>query len=31
VRAAHSGIVGDYVLIVAGTALIRGVWAFTLT
>jgi multicomponent Na+:H+ antiporter subunit D len=32
VRAAHSGIVGDYVLwIVAGTALIGAVWAFTLT
>ena len=32
VRAAHSGIVGDYVLwIVAGTALIGAVWAFTLS
>ena len=32
VRAAHSGIVGDYLLwIVAGTVLIGGVWAFTLT
>jgi multicomponent Na+:H+ antiporter subunit D len=32
VRAAHSGIVGDYVLwIVAGTGLIGAVWAFTLT
>ena len=32
VHAAHSGIVGDYVLwIVAGTALIGAVWAFTLT
>jgi len=32
IRAAHSGIVGDYLLwIVAGTALIGGIWAFTLT
>jgi multicomponent Na+:H+ antiporter subunit D len=32
IRAAHSGIVGDYLLwIVAGTAVIGGVWAFTLT
>jgi hypothetical protein len=32
VRAAHSGIVGDYLLwIVAGTVAIGGVWAFTLT
>jgi multicomponent Na+:H+ antiporter subunit D len=32
IRAAHSGIVGDYVLwIVAGTALMGAVWAFTLT
>jgi multicomponent Na+:H+ antiporter subunit D len=32
VRHAHSGIVGDYLLwIVVGTALIGGVWAFTLT
>jgi multicomponent Na+:H+ antiporter subunit D len=32
VRAAHSGIVGDYLLwIVAGTVLIGGIWAFTLT
>jgi multicomponent Na+:H+ antiporter subunit D len=32
IRAAHSGIVGDYVLwIVAGTALIGAIWAFTLT
>jgi len=31
-RAAHSGIVGDYLLwIVVGTALIGGIWAFTLT
>jgi len=31
-RAAHSGIVGDYLLwIVVGTAVIGGVWAFTLT
>ena len=30
-RAAHSGIVGDYLVwIVAGTALIGAVWAFTL-
>ena len=32
IRAAHSGVVGDYLLwIVAGTALIGGIWAFTLT
>jgi multicomponent Na+:H+ antiporter subunit D len=31
-RSAHSGIVGDYLLwIVAGTALIGAIWAFTLT
>jgi multicomponent Na+:H+ antiporter subunit D len=32
VRAGHSGIVGDYLLwLAAGTALVGGVWAFTLT
>jgi len=32
VRGAHTGIIGDYLVwIVAGTAVIGGIWAFTLT
>jgi hypothetical protein len=30
-KAAHSGVIGDYIVyITVGTALIGGVWAFTL-